>query len=217
MGLGPARSYGMTECPSVTTPGGADPAAVRLGTDGPLPPGVECEAVDPDSRGPLAPGDEGELRVRGPERMLGYLDAEQTLAAVDADGWFYSGDLGLCDGRTVRVTGRIKDIINRGGEKFSASDIEAVLRGHDVVADAAVVAAPDARYGEVPVAFLVAREGAVPPDPSALSAWVLARGMAAQKTPARFSWVPELPTTPSGKVKKFELLAALPPAEEVQP
>lgn len=209
IGVRPCRIYGMTEMPTVTMPCPADTPRQRLETDGRLGPGVECEAVDPDTRTPVPTGVEGELRVRGPERMLGYLDPEQTDAQIDVDGWFHTGDLGIVDDEgCVTVTGRIKDIINRGGEKFSCRDVEDLLVGHPSIAAAAVVAAPDRRYGEVPAAYVVAQQGASI-DTAGLGEWLNERGAARQKAPVHWRVVDELPTNASGKVKKFELAAAL--------
>jgi acyl-CoA synthetase (AMP-forming)/AMP-acid ligase II len=216
LGINPFRSYGMTECPSVTAPSGADSRRQRLETDGRLTPGMECESVDPETRRPLGLGEEGELRVRGPERMIGYLDVTESDAALDAEGWFYTGDLGRLDyERCVTLTGRIKDIINRGGEKFSARDIEDVLVRHRAVAEVAVVAVPDSRYGEVPAAFVVPRVGerVVPQE---LESFLREAGVAHQKTPAHWETLAELPITPSGKVKKFELRASYAAALEGQ-
>lgn len=209
IGIRPCRIYGMTELPTVTMPCPADTRRQRLETDGRIAPGVECEAVDPDTRAPLPTGVEGELRVRGPERMLGYLDADQTEAQIDADGWFHTGDLGVVDAEgCVTVTGRIKDIINRGGEKFSCRDVEDLLVGHPSIAAAAVVAAPDRRFGEVPAAYLVAKDGASV-DTAGLGAWLQERGAARQKAPVHWRVVDALPVNASGKVKKFELAATL--------
>lgn len=211
MGIKPCRIYGMTELPTVSMPCPADSARQRLETDGRIAPGVDCEAVDPETRQPLGLGVEGELRVRGPERMLGYLVPEQTAAQIDDQGWFYTGDLGVVDGEgCVSITGRIKDIINRGGEKFSTRDIEDILVAHPAIAAVAVVPAPDRRFGEVPAAYLVAKPGgAANPDNDALVAYLSEQGAARQKTPVHWRWVEELPVNASGKVKKFELVAAL--------
>jgi acyl-CoA synthetase len=210
LGIHALRSYGMTECPSVSMPSESDTADQRLSTDGRIAPGCECEAVDPASREPLPRGEEGELRVRGPERMLGYLDAQQSREQLDRDGWFYSGDLGVVDDDDcVLITGRIKDIINRGGEKFSAREIEDVLIRHRGIADVAVVPAADGRFGEVPAAFIVAHSGEDPPSEEELGAYLTQQGVARQKTPVHWRWVDALPTTPSGKVKKYQLRQAL--------
>lgn len=211
MGIKPCRIYGMTELPTVSMPCPADSARQRLETDGRIAPGVDCEAVDPDTRLSVGLGVEGELRVRGPERMLGYLDPEQTAAQTDERGWFYTGDLGVVDDEgCVSVTGRMKDIINRGGEKFSARDIEDMLVAHPLIAAAAVVPAPDRRFGEVPAAFMVGNPGGeTHPVADALVAFLSDRGAARQKTPVHWRWVDELPVNASGKVKKFELVAAL--------
>lgn len=209
LGIRPCRIYGMTEMPTVTMPVPADTERQRLHTDGKIAPGSDCEAVDPDTRSPRPTGTEGELRVRGPERMLGYLDAEQTAANLDAEGWFYTGDLGVVDDEgCVTVTGRIKDIINRGGEKFSARDIEDVIVGHPAVEEVAVVAAPDRRFGEVPVAFIVPATADHPTDDELVDA-LRAAEVARQKTPVTWHFVDELPKTPSDKVKKFELIQRL--------
>ena len=210
VGIGAMRVYGLTEQPSVTAPCAADPASDRYETDGPIAPGAECEAVDPATREPLGRGAEGELRVRGPERMLGYLDAGESRSQIDEAGWFYTGDLGVVDERgCVTINGRLKDIINRGGEKFSARDIEDVLVAHPLVAEAAVVAAPDSRYGEVPAAFVVAAEDGASPSAEELAGFLAERGLSRQKTPVHWRVLEALPATPFGKVKKVELRALL--------
>ena len=103
-----------------------------------------------------AAGEEGELRLRGPQCFLGYVDASLDAAAFDADGWFRTGDLGIIDADgNVSVTGRIKDIIIRNAENISALEIEDALYQHPAVVDVAVVAAPDRRTGERVCAFVV--------------------------------------------------------------
>lgn len=205
-----ACGYGSTEFPTVTACVPGTSLAERMETDGRLAPGVECQAVDPDTREPLPTGHEGELRVRGPERLVCYLDPDQTSTDIDAGGWYYTGDLGTVDARTaVRISGRLKDTISRGGEKFSAGDIEAALRRHPGVAAVAVVAAPDRRYGEVPAAFIVPAEGAAVPTSEDLSAFLLELGVAKQKTPARWQTLAALPLGPTGKVHKAELRKTL--------
>jgi acyl-CoA synthetase (AMP-forming)/AMP-acid ligase II len=204
-GIPASRVYGMTELPTVTVMNRAYPFDLRAETDGAIAPGVQVRVIGTDGE-PVAAGCAGELLVRGPEQMLGYLDAEANRAAIDDAGWFSTGDVGVVDGAGfVTITGRLKDVINRGGEKFSARDIEDLLVTHPAVRHAAVVPGPDARFGEVPVAFVVFDH------PGLASADDLARhlhatGLARQKTPVAWHFVDALPMTPSGKVKKFELV-----------
>lgn len=206
LGINPFRLYGMTECPSVTASSSTDSQRDRLETDGLIAPGVQCEAVDPATREGLGIGQEGELRVRGPERLLGYLNQNETELQIDSEGWFYTGDVGIVDDRgCVTISGRLKDIINRGGEKFSARDIEEVLRRHASISEVAVVAAPDRRYGEVPAAFVVLSDGERMPSAEVLADHLRYSGMARQKMPVHWRVVSELPRTGSGKVKKNEL------------
>ncbi|MDT5358387.1 MAG: cyclohexanecarboxylate-CoA ligase [Mycobacterium sp.] len=204
-GIPAARVYGMTELPTVTVMNRAYPFDLRAETDGAIAPGVQVRVVGADGE-PVAAGCAGELLVRGPEQMLGYLDPEANRAAIDDAGWFSTGDVGVVDGAGfVTITGRLKDVINRGGEKFSARDIEDLLVTHPAVRHAAVVPGPDARFGEVPVAFVVFDH---PGQASAddLARHLHATGLARQKTPVAWHFVDSLPMTPSGKVKKFELV-----------
>jgi acyl-CoA synthetase (AMP-forming)/AMP-acid ligase II len=211
-GIPASRVYGMTELPTVTVMNRAYPFDLRAETDGAIAPGVQVRVIGTDGE-PLAAGYAGELLVRGPEQMLGYLDPAANRAALDDAGWFCTGDVGVVDGAGfVTVTGRLKDVINRGGEKFSARDIEDLLITHPAVRHAAVVPGPDARFGEVPVAFVVFDH---PGQASAddLSRHLHTVGLARQKTPVAWHFVDSLPMTPSGKVKKFELLATADTAE----
>jgi acyl-CoA synthetase len=207
-GIPAARVYGMTELPTVTVMNRAYPFDMRSDTDGAVAPGVEVQVVD-DRSVALPTGFAGELIVRGPERMLGYLDPVANQAALDDAGWFHTGDVGVLDGNGfVTITGRLKDVINRGGEKFSARDIEDLLAAHPAVRQAAVVAGPDPRFGEVPVAFIVL-EGGGQASANELSGHLHATGLARQKTPVAWHFVDGLPMTPSGKVKKFQLAASI--------
>jgi acyl-CoA synthetase (AMP-forming)/AMP-acid ligase II len=206
-GIPAARVYGMTELPTVTVMNRAHPFDLRAQTDGAIAPGVQVRVIGTDG-GSLPTESAGELLVRGPEQMLGYLDPAANRAALDEQGWFATGDVGVVDGAGyVTITGRVKDVINRGGEKFSARDIEDLLVSHSAVRQAAVVPGPDARLGEVPIAFVVF-------DPSGgvsvedLTRHLRVSGLARQKTPVAWHFVDSLPMTPSGKVKKFELVAS---------
>ena len=211
-GIPASRVYGMTELPTVTVMNRDYPFDLRAETDGAIAPGVEVRAVGTDGE-PMATGCAGELLVRGPEQMLGYLDPAANRTALDDAGWLSTGDVGIVDrAGFVTITGRLKDVINRGGEKFSARDIEDLLIAHPAVRDAAVVPGPDARFGEVPVAFVVFDQaGRASADD--LSRHLHTGGLARQKTPVAWHFVDSLPMTPSGKVKKFELVARIDAAE----
>lgn len=205
LGIAAHRAWGMTEFPTTTLAGENDPLERRAHTDGHRAEAVEVEAVDEDRR-PLPPGAEGELRVRGPERMLGYVDAALSEEVVDEGGWFYTGDLGwVDDAGYVTITGRRKDIINRGGEKFSAREIEDLLARHPGVAEVAVVGVPGGRLGERVCAAIVARNAAGV-DAGELRSFLEAQRIARQKIPEEFRLVDELPRTPAGKVQKFLLV-----------
>jgi len=193
------RVFGSSEVPLVTLgyPHDAERAAT---TDGEV---VDYEVKIVDETGnPLPPGCEGEILARGPAMFMGYADEAQTREAIDGDGYFRTGDIGICtaDG-ALSVTGRKKDLIIRGGENISAREIEDVLHRHPMVAEAAVVSMPHARLGEGVCAFVIAKSGAVP-DFATLVAFVADSGLAPQKRPEHIEFVTELPRTASGKVRK---------------
>jgi acyl-CoA synthetase (AMP-forming)/AMP-acid ligase II len=208
VGIAAHRSWGLTEFPSGSLARADDPLSRRAHTDGHVGEGLEVEAVDERHR-PLTPGADGELRLRGPERMLGYVDAALNAGVASADGWLYSGDIGhVSPDGWVTVTGRLKDIINRGGEKFSAREIEELLAAHPAVGDVAVVALPEERLGEL-VCAVIEPAGGRHLDSAELTAFLRERRLAVQKIPTRWEEVPELPRTPAGKVQKHVIVATL--------
>ncbi|MCV7435302.1 AMP-binding protein [Mycolicibacterium bacteremicum] len=189
------RVYGSTEVP-VTTVGSPDDPARAADTDG--RPGIaEVVLVD------------GEIRVRGPQMLVGYLRDEDTAAAFDANGYFRTGDLGRLthDGYLV-VTGRAKDIIIRNGENISPKEIEDILIGHPGIAEVAVVGVPDARTGERACAVIVAADGD-PPDIDDLAALLHRHGLARFKTPERVVVWESLPRNDAGKILKHQIRATL--------
>jgi acyl-CoA synthetase (AMP-forming)/AMP-acid ligase II len=202
---GIANSWGLTEFP-VATYGSPDaPLDILDSTTGPAVAGVEVRAVTDDER-VCAPGEEGELRLRGPQCFLGYVDKSLDAAAFDADGWFRSGDLGTIDADgNVTVTGRIKDIIIRNAENISALEIEDALYQHPAIADVAVVAAPDPRTGERVCAFVVLARDTEPPTLQSLAEHCRSLGLAIQKCPEQLEVVDVLPRNSYGKVLKQEL------------
>jgi cyclohexanecarboxylate-CoA ligase len=198
------RVYGSTECPTATGTAPGEPLALHAETDGaPIGP-TEIRVVDDDG-GVLAPPAVGNLQVRGPDLCIGYRDPALNAAAFTGDGWFRTGDLAEidADGR-LRIAGRVKDIIVRGGENLSAKEIENLLFEHPDVREVAVVAFPDPVLGERACAYVVGE-----PDLTleAVVAFLRTRGVANQKLPERLRLVGELPKTASGKVQKFVLRA----------
>jgi fatty-acyl-CoA synthase len=147
----------------------------------------------------------GEICGRGYCTMIGYNDnSDATAKTIDGDGWLHTGDLGTMDRRGyVRVTGRVKDMIIRGGENIFPAEIETVLATHPAIAEVAVVGVPDAKWGEIAVCFLRPSVGANP-DRAELVAYVR-RELAAPKTPAQWIAVKNFPLTASGKIQKYVL------------
>jgi cyclohexanecarboxylate-CoA ligase len=199
------RVYGSTEIPTATAGHASDSPAQRAGTDGRPVGAAELRVVD-EAGHDLPSGTPGMLLARGPEMFAGYLGRE---SPVDDDGWFPTGDLGsLDDDGFLTVTGRSKDIILRGGENLSAKEIEDLLYTHPDVADVVVVAVPDPVLTERACAVVVPRPGAAVTLES-LGTFLLGQGVARQKCPERLEVVAELPRTPTGKVQKFRVRAAL--------
>ncbi|MGV0716915.1 AMP-binding protein [Mycolicibacterium sp. XJ662] len=196
MGMFVFRSYGSTEHPSITGSRPSAPEDKRLYTDGNARPGVEIRLTD-----------EGEILSRGPDLCLGYTDDELTQRAFDDDGWYHTGDIGVLDeDGYLTITDRKADVIIRGGENISALEVEEVLLGMPSVAEAVVVAAPDARLGERTAAVLRIRDGHRMPTLDEVRTHFRQVGVAIQKWPEELHRVAEgedFPRTASGKVQKF--------------
>jgi acyl-CoA synthetase (AMP-forming)/AMP-acid ligase II len=205
LGISLVRAYGCTEHPSVTGSQHADPKEKRIHTDGRPLEWVEIRTIGEDGDD-VEVGQPGEILTRGPDRFAGYTDAALSDEAIDADGWFRTGDVGVIDTEGyLTITDRVKDIIIRGGENVSAAEVEQLLAHMDGVAEVAVVAAPDERLGEHGCAFFRMQAGNEAPDLDAVRAHLAAAGLARQKWPEELRTVDELPRTPSGKVQKFVL------------
>jgi acyl-CoA synthetase (AMP-forming)/AMP-acid ligase II len=150
--------------------------------------------------------EEGEIRVKGPMVMRGYLDSSLDADAFDDEGYLRTGDLGKLDASgNVSITGRVKDIIIRNMENISAKELEDILFTHPKVADVAVVGLPDPRTGERACAVVVPKDASDPPTLSELCDHLLARDLMKQKLPEQVEIVDALPRNPTGKVLKFEL------------
>jgi acyl-CoA synthetase len=199
--------YGSTESAPHTLTRPDDPIDRVIGTDGRAVTGTRVKIVDPRTRVELPAGSEGEEASRGPGIFAGYLgDPELTDKVVDPDGWYYSGDLAVADeDGYVRITGRLKDVIVRGGANISATEVEAILGRHPAIKDAAVVAMPDPRLGERACAYIVQRPGSAPLDLAAVCKFFAEQEVAKCKTPERVEIVDSLPMTPAGKVHRVEL------------
>ncbi len=172
----------------------------KPGTVGVLHPSTECRLVDPVTGRDVAPGEPGEIWVRGPQVMKGYLNRpEATAEVLTPDGWLRTGDIGAVgeDGQ-LSVVDRLKELIKYMGFQVPPAEVEALLLTHPAVADAAVVPRPDAEAGEIPVAYVVRRPGA---ELSAeeLIRWVAERIVAYKRVRA-VEFVDEIPKSPSGKI-----------------
>src|SRR5215472_7447673 len=195
LGITAWRSYGSSEHPSITACHWTAPEPKRLFTDGNACPGVEIRLAD-----------DGEILSRGPDLCLGYTDQGLTERAFDHEGWYRTGDIGVLDeDGYLTITDRKSDIIIRGGENISAAEVEELLLGMPAVAEAAVVAAPDARLGEHGAAVLRLRPGHPAPTLGEIRARLEQAGLARQKWPEEVHVVADFPRTPSGKVQKFLL------------
>jgi acyl-CoA synthetase (AMP-forming)/AMP-acid ligase II len=205
VGVFATRNYGMTETAGICTGATAhDDVNHRSLWDGRLLPGMQIEAVD-EAGHPLPDGGEGELRIRGPQLFDGYTDSALTAEQFDSEGWFYPGDIGVVEQGWVRMTGRSKDIVNRGGEKFSTHDIEQALLGHADIVAAAVTAVPDDRFGEAVGTWVVLAEHTEWSGPEPYLRHLDSCRLAKAKLPVEWHVVAALPTIASGKVQKFRL------------
>ena len=195
--------WGMTENGIVTATKPDDPPEKIFGTDGCAIPGMEVRIVDGDGR-PLPPDTEGRLQARGMNNFVGYLKRPERYGH-DEEGWFETGDLARMDAEGyIRIIGRSKDIIIRGGENVPVVEVEELLYQHPAVHDVAVVGMPDERLGERGCAFVQLH-----PEKSLsfreMVAWLEEKNMARQFFPERLEIVEEFPRTASGKIQKFQL------------
>jgi acyl-CoA synthetase (AMP-forming)/AMP-acid ligase II len=199
-------TYGLTETsPVITQSSPSDPIELQVGTVGRALPHVECDVADVLTGAPAAVGEEGEVRARGWQVMAGYYgDPGATAETITPEGWLRTGDLGRLDADGyLRITGRAKEMIIRGGENLYPAEIEAALRTVPGVVDAYVVGVPDDRYGEAPAAFVRLADGASL-DVAAMRRALEGR-IARFKIPAHLRVVDAYPLTASGKVQKFRL------------
>ena len=198
--------YGSTESSPHAVVNLDDPLPRFMHTDGYAAAGVEIKVVD-DARKTLPPGCEGEEASRGPNVFMGYFDEpELTARALDEEGWYYSGDLCRMDeAGYIKITGRKKDIIVRGGENISSREVEDILLQHPKIHDACVVAMPDERLGERSCAYVVLKAPHHSLSLEEVVAFFSRKRVAKYKYPEHIVVIEKLPRTASGKIQKFLL------------
>ena len=199
--------YGQTELsPVITQTGPDDSLEDKCRTVGRPLPNVEISILEPGNDRPTTIGEQGEICARGYQAMLGYFEMpEQTAQTIDAHGWVHTGDLGVLDDRGyLRITGRMKDMIIRGGENIYPREIEAVLADHPAVASAVVIGVPDQHWGEIVAAIIEPRDPARLPTSKELHELVRSR-LAPAKAPRDWYLAGQMPTNAMGKLQKFVL------------
>lgn len=199
--------YGITETSTMVTLNW--PTGTRvMGSCGFPILGLSVRVVDPNDRD-VPQGQEGELIIRGPNVMLGYHNKPEATALALRDGWYRSGDLARYDQNNyLTITGRLKEVIIRGGQNISPVEVEEVVASHPDVADCAVVGIPHDLLGEVPVAFVVPRQDAEPQATELLEH--CRKVLSAYKLPHAIYFVPQIPRTGSGKAMRFRLKTMIP-------
>jgi fatty-acyl-CoA synthase len=203
-------AYGLTEAsPVITQTRTDDPLELRVQTVGRMIPGIEVKLVDPATGAMLGDNEQGELCTRGHVVMLGYYNnPEATAGAIDADGWLHSGDLALrLPNGYYRITGRIKDMICRGGENIYPREIEEFLYTHPAVQDVAVVGVPDPKFVEEVAAWIRLKEGARATEDEIRQ--FCRENLAHFKVPKYLKFVTEFPQTVTGKIQKFKIREAI--------
>ena len=198
--------YGQTECaPGNTMSSWTDPLEVRTETVGYAFPHVMCKIVDPETGRELGPGENGEFCAKGYNTMKGYYKMPNaTYGTIDADGWLHSGDLAAKDeAGNYRITGRLKDMIIRGGENIYPKEIEEFIYTHPAVRDVQVIGVPDKKYGEEIMACIILKEkGSVSLDE--MTAYIRA-SLARHKVPRYIEFVDAFPMNAAGKILKYKM------------
>ncbi len=199
-------AFGQTECSPVATMTAVDdPLEKRVATVGRCQPNIEIKLIDPETGKTVPQGVPGEFLTRGYHVMQGYYNMpDATRSAIDSEGWLHSGDLCVLDedGYYV-VTGRLKDMIIRGGENIYPREIEEFLYTHPAVSDVQVVGVPDEKYGEEALAFVIVKEGKSATEDELKE--YMQTGLSRFKTPRYIQFVAEFPLTASGKIQKYKL------------
>jgi acyl-CoA synthetase (AMP-forming)/AMP-acid ligase II len=198
------QAYGMTEVSGATHLGSCLPGELKPASGGRLLPNTECLVVDPSSGEALERGQQGEIWVRGPLNMQGYLNRpDATAATIDSEGWLHTGDVGYVDeDGDVFIVDRVKELIKYKGMQVAPAELEAILLAHPGVADAAVIPSPDEEAGEVPKAFIVARS----PTPAEEIMAFVAERVAPYKKIRKLQFIDAIPKSASGKILRRVLI-----------
>jgi acyl-CoA synthetase (AMP-forming)/AMP-acid ligase II len=208
------QGYGMTEAAPATHMQPHDPLNPRYDSFGCCVPQMECKLIDPETGVEVGAHERGEICVRGPQVMRGYLNnPTATAQTIDADGWLHTGDIGYADeAGHFRIVDRLKELIKYKGFQIAPAELEALLLTHPAVADAAVVPSPDEEAGEVPKAFVVLKtdsaqaDAHTAPTPDELMSFVAAQ-VSPYKKIRRLEFVAQIPKSPSGKILRRLLVA----------
>lgn len=199
-------TYGLTESsPGITMSRTDDPVDLRVATVGRRLPHCEAKIVNPETGETCPPNVPGEIMTRGYHIMKGYYKMpEATALAIEKDGWLHTGDIGTEDENGYyKVTGRLKDMIIRGGENIYPKEIEEYLYTNPKVRDVQVVGIPDVKYGEEVLAYIILQEGAEATESEMID--FVKKGLSSYKCPRRVLFIKEFPLTGSGKIQKYKL------------
>jgi acyl-CoA synthetase (AMP-forming)/AMP-acid ligase II len=201
------QGYGMTETGPATHMAPHDPGKVKLGSVGLPVPNTDCKIVGVETGEELGTNEEGEICVRGPQVMKGYLNRpDATQATIDSDGWLHTGDIGYADrDGHFFIVDRKKELIKYKGFQVAPAELEALLLTHPAVADAAVIPSPDEEAGEVPKAYIVLKPDRAA-SPEELISFV-ASHVAPHKKIRRIELIDHIPKSPSGKILRRVLVA----------
>lgn len=198
--------YGQTESsPGITQSTVKDPLEIRVSTVGRAYPNVEAKVIDPETGKDVPPNTVGEIVTRGYHIMKGYYKMpEATAQVIDSQGWLHTGDLGVCDKNGYyKITGRLKDMIIRGGENIYPREIEEFLYTHPAVSDVQVVGVPDEKYGEEALACVIKKPGMHASEEELIE--FVRGGLSKHKAPRYVKFVESFPMTASGKIQKYKL------------
>jgi len=199
-------TYGQTEAsPGITMSRTDDPIELRVSTVGRLLPHCEAKIMNPETGEECPPGVPGEIVTRGYHVMKGYYKMpEATALAIDKDGWLHTGDIGSVDENGYfKITGRLKDMIIRGGENIYPREIEEFLYTHPKVKDVQVVGVPDEKYGEEVLACIILQDGCEATEEEIIS--FVQEGLSRFKKPRYVLFMDSFPMTASGKIQKYKL------------